>query len=81
MNNDNFRLYPQQNEWSVARVEGFAAGEIARRSGNTPSRYAMIGIDDYSLGFRAGYFERNALLPSRTLDTAPQESQRRTRTA
>ncbi|MBC8006796.1 MAG: hypothetical protein H7X76_01975 [Prolixibacteraceae bacterium] len=58
MNNDTFRLHAQQNDWSIARVQGFAAGEATRQRGNPPSRYAMIGIDDYSLGFRAGYFER-----------------------
>jgi hypothetical protein len=48
----------ERNGWSVARSQGFVDGEIARRRGEAPSIYARVGIDDYSLGFRAGYYER-----------------------
>jgi hypothetical protein len=48
----------ERNGWSTARAQGFVDGEMARRRGAPPSTYARVGIDDYSLGFRAGYFER-----------------------
>jgi hypothetical protein len=48
----------ERNGWSVDRAQGFVDGEIARRRGAPPSTYARVGIDDYCLGFRAGYYER-----------------------
>ena len=48
----------QRNGWSIARAQGFVDGEISRRRGVQPSAYAQVGIDDYCLGFRAGYYER-----------------------
>ena len=44
--------------WSLAQSEGFIEGDACRRRGSMPSKYAQIGIDEYSLGFRAGYYER-----------------------
>jgi hypothetical protein len=44
--------------WSVARAQGYLDGETSRRRGKSPSQYALVGIDEYCLGFRAGYFER-----------------------
>jgi hypothetical protein len=49
----------ERNGWSVARAQGFVDGEISRRRDGKPSTYAQVGIDDYSLGFRAGYYERS----------------------
>jgi hypothetical protein len=51
----------ERNGWSIARAQGFVDGEMSRRRGGVPSTYARVGIDDYSLGFRAGYYERGAL--------------------
>ncbi len=51
-------MLAERNSWSVARAQGFVDGEIARRRGGAPSIYARVGIDDYSQGFRAGYYER-----------------------
>jgi hypothetical protein len=51
----------ERNGWSVARAQGFVDGEMSRRRGGVPSTYARVGIDDYSLGFRAGYYERGTL--------------------
>lgn len=48
----------ERNGWSMARAQGFVDGEISRRRGTPPSTYARVGIDDYCLGFRAGYYER-----------------------
>ena len=52
------RLLAEQNGWSLAHAQGFVDGETCRRLGQTPARCSVIGIDEYSLGFRAGYFER-----------------------
>jgi hypothetical protein len=48
----------QGNSWSIARAQGFVDGEMARRRGAAPSIYARVGIDDYCIGFRAGYYVR-----------------------
>jgi hypothetical protein len=48
----------EQNGWSPAFAQGHVDGEAARRLGNPPTVHARVGIDEYSLGFRAGYFER-----------------------
>ena len=37
-----------------------------RRRGAPPTAYAQVGIDDYSLGFRAGYYERGKPQPNGT---------------
>ena len=49
----------ERNGWSVARAQGFVDGEMSRRRGGAPSTYAQVGIDEYSLGFRAGFYERS----------------------
>jgi hypothetical protein len=72
-------LLAQRNGWSLARAQGFVDGEISRRRGAPPSAYARVGIDDYCLGFRSGYYERAesqskgaAKAPARPLnDTSP----------
>jgi hypothetical protein len=50
--------------WSIARAQGFVDGEMSRRRSAPPSAYAQVGIDDYSLGFRAGYYERGNSQPN-----------------
>ena len=56
-------LLAQRNGWSLVRAQGFVDGEISRRRGQLPSAYARVGIDDYCLGFRAGYYERRESHP------------------
>jgi hypothetical protein len=41
--------------WTVAHAEGYADGQISRKRGKAPN-YALVGRDEYCLGFRAGYF-------------------------
>jgi hypothetical protein len=50
----------ERNGWSITRAQGFLDGEMARRRGGAPSIYARVGIDDYCVGFRAGYYVRAA---------------------
>lgn len=51
----------EQNGWSLAYAQGSVDGETSRRLGKAPALHALVGIDEYSLGFRAGYFERQNL--------------------
>jgi hypothetical protein len=58
MSDEKCRILAESNGWSLAHAEGFVDGESYRRRGLQPSQGALIAIDDYSMGFRAGYFER-----------------------
>ena len=53
----------ERNGWPIARAQGFVDGEMARRRGAAPSIYARVGIDDYCIGFRAGYYVRATSQP------------------
>src|SRR6185295_20189385 len=44
---------------SIAYAQGYLEGEALRTRGAPPSHYALVGIDDFAVGFRAGYFLRN----------------------
>ena len=44
--------------WSLAKAEGYLHGVTLRQGGKSPSNYLQVGIDEYSRGFRAGYYER-----------------------
>jgi hypothetical protein len=59
LSKEKIRVLAENNAWSLARAEGFIDGESFRRRGLAPSRYAQVGFDEYCLGFRAGYYERN----------------------
>jgi hypothetical protein len=52
------KLVGDRNGWSPSHAQGYVDGDIARRHGATPSKYAQVGIDEYCLGFREGYYER-----------------------
>ena len=58
LSTEKSKLLAEQNGWSLDHAQGFVDGETCRRLGKRPARCAVIGIDEYSLGFRAGYFER-----------------------
>jgi hypothetical protein len=53
----------ERHGWSIARAQGFVDGEMSRRRRAPPSTYVRVGIDDYCLGFRAGYYERRTSQP------------------
>jgi hypothetical protein len=50
------KVLAEQNGWTTVHAEGYIEGERARRRGLAPSKFLMVGIDEYALGFRAGYF-------------------------
>jgi hypothetical protein len=58
LSEEKVKVLAEKNGWSLAHAEGYVEGASFRRRGMTPSMYAQIGIDEYSLGFRAGYYER-----------------------
>ena len=66
LSNEKFRVLAEKNGWSLMHAEGYVDGETSRKRGKPPSQYALIGIDEYSLGFRAGYFERQQPSPTRS---------------
>ena len=72
LTNERSKVLAEHNGWSFARAEGYLDGESSRRRGKPPSRYALIGIDEYCLGFRAGYFDRQNSSPARSGGTTDQ---------
>lgn len=44
--------------WSEPFARGFVDGEALRRRGKPLPRFSAVARDDYSEGFRAGYFGR-----------------------
>ena len=44
--------------WSPVQTKGYLDGLYSRRRGIVPSKYAQVGIDEYCLAFRAGYYGR-----------------------
>lgn len=60
---EKVKVVAERNGWSIAHAKGFVDGDRTRRRGAAPSKYAQVGIDEYSLGFRAGYFERRNPAP------------------
>ena len=67
LSEEKVKVLAEKNSWSLNHAEGYIEGETFRRRGMTPSKYAQIGIDEYSLGFRAGYYERRDPDSSRTV--------------
>jgi len=67
LSEEKVKVLAEKNSWSLNHAEGYIEGETFRRRGMTPSKYAQIGIDEYSLGFRAGYYERRDPDTSRTV--------------
>ena len=52
------KVLAEANGWSPEHARGYVDGEAFRMRGKRPSQYALVGIDEYSQGFRAGYYER-----------------------
>jgi hypothetical protein len=57
---EKFRVLAEANGWSLEHARGYVDGEAFRLRGKQPSKYALVGIDEYCLGFRAGYYQREA---------------------
>lgn len=44
--------------WTSDRARGYVDGVACRVRGARPSKYVLVGIDEYALGFRVGYYNR-----------------------
>jgi len=55
---EKYTALSEQYGWPLAFSEGYVNGEADRWRGTSLSSYVMAGIDQYALGFRAGYFGR-----------------------
>lgn len=53
------KLLTAQNAWTLAYAEGYIEGQSYSRDGAMISKSVLVGIDEYCLGFRAGYFEKD----------------------
>ena len=51
-------ILAEQDNCSPGYADGYIDGEYHRRRGAPLGAYLMVGIDDFALGFRAGYFKR-----------------------
>jgi hypothetical protein len=61
LSKEKFKVLAEVYGWSPDYAKGFVDGETFRLRGKMPSKHVLIGIDEYGLGFRAGYFERQDL--------------------
>jgi len=52
------QMLAEQYGWSLSAARGYVDGETFRRRHKAASDHVLVGIDEYSLGFRAGYFNR-----------------------
>jgi hypothetical protein len=69
LSRERCRALAEKNGWSLARAEGFLDGESFRRLALTPPKHAQVGIDEYCLGFRAGYYERKTRSVTQSSDS------------
>lgn len=70
LSKEKFKVLAEERGWSLARAEGFVDGESCRRRGKRPPKYVLVCRDDYSEGFRAGYFERKSAASARNQSAA-----------
>ena len=61
LSSERSRQLAEQNGWSLQFAQGNVDGEASRRLGKAPALHTLVGIDQYALGFRSGYFERQNL--------------------
>jgi hypothetical protein len=54
------KVLAKQYGWSLAFAQGYVDGEAWRRPERTPPELASVGIDEYSMGFRAAYCNRES---------------------
>ena len=58
LSREKSKVLAEQHGWSLTVAEGYVDGEACRRRGKVPPAHAMVGMDEYSEGFRAGYYAR-----------------------
>jgi hypothetical protein len=62
-------MVPQEYGPPLPAAKGYVDGETFRKRRKEPPLHALVGIDDYSEGFRAGYYQR--LISERALSGGP----------
>ena len=55
---ENGKVLAEEMGWTLERAEGYVEGGRVRRRCLALSEYHKVGIDEYALGFRAGYYGR-----------------------
>ena len=58
LSKEKAKVLAEQYGWSLDFAEGYVDGEACRRRRRTLPVQASVGIDEYSMGFRAAYFNR-----------------------
>ena len=58
LSREKSKVLAEQHGWSLTIAEGYVDGEACRRRGKAPPAHALVGMDEYSEGFRAGYYAR-----------------------
>jgi len=59
LSREKSKVLAEQHGWSLTIAEGYVDGEACRRRGKAPPAHALVGKDEYSEGFRAGFYLRN----------------------
>jgi len=52
------QMLAEQYGWPPSAARGYVDGEAFRKRHKAAADHVLVGIDEYSLGFRAGYFNR-----------------------
>jgi len=52
------QMLAEQYGWSLSTAQGYVDGETLRKRHRPAVDHVLVGVDEYSLGFRAGYFNR-----------------------
>ena len=68
---EKFRVLAEANGWSLDHARGYVDGVAFRLRGKAPSKHVLVCIDEYCLGFRAGYYERQNQDPELDLSGVP----------
>ncbi len=58
LSEEKVRLLAESRNWSLEYAAGYLEGETQRRRSASPTAYVLVGMDQYCLGYRAGYYER-----------------------
>jgi hypothetical protein len=74
LSKEKFKVLAEANGWSLDYAKGYVDGDTFRLRSKKPSNYVLIGIDEYCLGFRAGYYERQNPASRVSLPDLPVES-------
>ena len=58
LSKEKSKVLAEQYGWSLTIAEGYVDGEACRRRGKVPPAHTLVGMDQYSEGFRAGFYLR-----------------------